>query len=448
MAPSNESPTVKNPSSARRPSRAKWYIIGAIAVLGGGAFIAKRRGGGEQPIAVTTEQAVVMNITQLVTATGKIQPETEVKIAPEVSGEIVELPFREGADVKEGDLLVRIRADNYQFQLTQQEAGLASARASAADSEARLQKATDDFRRSQELYAQGLISDSDFAAARVANQSAIASYESAQASIIRAEGSVNQARDQLNKTVIYSPINGKVIALSNEVGERVAGTGQYGGANVMRVADLDNMELQVRVNENDIVNVSVGNRAVINVDALPGRIVNGRVTEISNSPQTTTTAQNADDVTNFLVKIAITDRGLELRPGMSATADIETRTVTQVVAVPIQSVTVRAGTLNAEEFQKQQQEEVKAKSGNELDAETERELARRDRERLQRVVFVRNDDTVEMRTVETGIADLTHIEIQSGLRAGDEVVSGSYTAITRQLRDGSQIRIETPPEKK
>jgi len=410
--------------------------------------VAKRiRGGGEEVIAVTTEKAVVKTITQIVTATGKIQPETEVKIAPEVSGEIVELPFREGATVKKGDLLVRIKADNYEFALSQQEAGLASARASAADAAARLEKATDDYHRNEQLYSQQLISDSDFAAAKVTYQSAVASNESAQASVLRAEGSVNQAKDQLSKTVISSPIDGKIIALTNEVGERVAGTGQYGGANVMRVADLDHMELQVKVNENDIVNVAVGDHAIVTIDAMPGRRVNGSVTQISNSATTTGTGSaqaNTDDVTNFLVKISITDRGLELRPGMSATADIETQTVTDVVAVPIQSVTVRAGTLTADELQKQQQAEAKEKSGNEIDAETEREIARRDRDRLQRVVFVRNGDTVAMRRVETGIADLTHIEVKSGLQSGDEIVSGSYTAITRQLKDGSHIRIDTP----
>ena len=210
----------------------------------------------------------------------------------------------------------------------------------------------------------------------------------------------------------------------------------------MRVADLDHMELRVKVNENDIVNVKPGNHAVITIDAFPGRKFNGRVSEISNSAQAG--AQGSDDVTNFQVKIAVTDRDIPLRPGMSATADIETQTVTNVTAVPIQSVTVRAGSLTSEELQQQQAKAAEDKTGDMLDAAAEKEQARRGRDQLQRVVFVRQGDTVKMVSVETGIADLTHIEVKRGLKAGDEVVSGSYAAISRRLKDAAKIRIEQP----
>ena len=193
--------------------------------------------------------------------------------------------------------------------------------------------------------------------------------------------------------------------------------------------------------------MKVGNHTFITIDAFPGRRFNGSVTEISNSG--TAGAQGSDDVTNFLVKIRITDRGVQLRPGMSATADIETQTVENVVAVPIQSVTVRAGSLTTEEMQQQKAKAALEKSGNNLDVAAEKGQARRERDKLQRVVFLKTGDTVKLRQVETGIADNTHIEVKSGVKEGDEIISGSYAAISRRLKDGSKVEIEKPkPEVK
>ncbi len=429
--------------AARKKSPAKWIILGGLVVIVGGAAVAfKSKSGASEVIPVTTEKAIIKTITQVVTATGKVQPEKEVKIAPEVSGEIIELPYKEGASVKKGDLLLKIKPDNYKFQVEQSEAGLAAAKASAADSRARLVKAEEDFKRNQGLYAGKNISDAEYSSAVATYESAKAGYESAIASISRAEGSVSQARDQLAKTIIYSPIDGKISVLNNQVGERVTGTGGYGAADLMRVADLEHMELRVKVNENDIVNVKPGNRAVITIDAFPGRKFNGRVSEISNSAQAG--AQGSDDVTNFLVKIAITEPEIPLRPGMSATTDIETQTVQNVVAVPIQSVTVRAGSLTSEELQQEQAKVAKNKTGGDVDVVAEKDQARRDREKLQRVIFVKSGDTVKLVQVETGIADLTHIEVKKGLKSGDEVVSGSYAAISRRLKDGSKVRLDQP----
>jgi HlyD family secretion protein len=302
-----------------------------------------------------------------------------------------------------------------------------------------------DFKRTEDLHDKNLISDADFSTAKTTFESAQAAYANAMANITHAEGAVSQAQDQLNQTTMYSPIDGKISLLNNEVGEIVAGTGQYGGTEVLRVADLDNMEIRVKVNENDIVNVKVGDRAGIAIDAFPGRRFNGSVTEISNSATAGATSQGSDDVTNFQVKIRITDRGLALRPGMSATADIETQTVENAVGVPIQSVTVRAGGgLTSEEMQQQKAKAAKEKTGNDLDVATERGQARRDRDTLQRVVFLKQGDTVKMQSVETGIADNTYIEIKSGIKAGDEVVSGSYAAISRRLKDGSKVVIDKP----
>ena len=436
----------------RRKSKKKWIIIGATVLLAILVAVGVTKGRNKDAgIVVSTEKAFVKTITQVVTATGKVQPEVEVKISPEVAGEIIELPVKEGDVVKKGDLLVRIKPDYYQAQLEQQEASLLSAKASSVLSKARLLKAEQDLKQAQDLYAKQLISDADFLNTKTNLDVAQAEYESSLAQIRRTEGSVDQARDQLSKTAIYAPIDGSISSLTSEAGERVVGTGQFEGTEIMRVADLSNMEVRVKVNENDIVNVKFGDKAVLSVDALPGRKLAGTVKEISSSAQGTssansqTTASASDEVANFLVKIRIAERDGKLRPGMSATADIETQTVENVIAVPIQSVTVRAeGGKTTEELQQQKAKEAREKSGNELEVADERMEARRQRDQLKRVVFIKDGDKVRLQPVETGIADNTHIEVKSGVKAGDEVVSGSYAAISRRLKDGAKVQLEKP----
>lgn len=450
----NQAPsTASTPAGVpRRKSKKKWIIIGATVLLvilvAAGVMKGRNKDAG---IVVSTEKAFVKTITQVVTATGKVQPEVEVKISPEVAGEIIELPVKEGDVVKKGDLLVRIKPDYYQAQLEQQEASLLSAKSSSVLSKARLIKAEQDLKQAQDLYAKQLISDADFLNTKTNLEVAQAEYESSLAQIRRTEGSVDQARDQLSKTAIFAPIDGSISSLTSEVGERVVGTGQFAGTEIMRVADLDNMEVRVKVNENDIVNVKQGDKAVLSVDALPGRKLAGTVKEISSSAQGTssansqTTASASDEVANFLVKIRIAERDGKLRPGMSATADIETQTVENVIAVPIQSVTVRAeGGKTTEELQQQKAKEAREKSGNELEVADERMEARRQRDQLKRVVFIKDGDKVRLQAVETGIADNTHIEVKSGVKAGDEVVSGSYAAISRRLKDGAKVQLEKP----
>jgi HlyD family secretion protein len=449
----NSAPASLHAVPASRPSKMKWFILGGlilVTALGVAAYYKKKNSG--QVVVVTTEKAVVKTITQIVSATGKIQPEVEVKIAPEVSGEIIKLGFREGAVVKKGDLLVAIKPDNYQAQVEQQEANLLAAKATALQSKAQLLKTEDDLKRSEDLFAKKLISDSDILAARTQLEVAKANRDNSEAQIRRSEGLLNQAQDQLTKTVIYSPIDGKVSSLTNEVGERVAGTGSYGGADVMRVADLANMEVRVNVNENDIVNVKVGDKAKISIDAVPNRKFDGRVKEIGAAAKVT--GQNTqDEVTNFLVKIRITDKDVELRPSMSANADIETKTVENAVAVPIQSVTVRARD-NAQTID--QVVAAREKKANETKGEgaatavnvrEQKAADKSDRESFNRVVFVRSGDVVKMVKVETGVQDTTHIEIKSGLKEGDEVVSGSFGVITRTLKDGLKVQLEKPKKK-
>jgi HlyD family secretion protein len=442
------------PNAAKKKSKTRLYVIlGSVVLLAVliAAAIGKSKSA-EKPTMVTTEKSIVKTITHTVTATGKVQPEMEVKISPEVSGELIAIPVVEGQTVKKGDLLVRIKPDFYQAQVEQQEASLASARATSVLSQARLTKAEQDFKQANDLYQKQLISEAEFTAARTNLNVAKADFESSLAQIRRTEGSLNQFRDQLQKTTIYAPMDGTISSLTSEVGERVVGTGQFAGTEIMRIANLNAMEVRVRVNENDIVNVKVGDHTIVSVDAFPGRKFEGAVAEISSSALTTggqsqaaqLIASASDEVTNFLVKIRIKDSDLRLRPGMSATVDVETQTVANVVAVPIQSVTVRAaGGKTAEELQQERAKAAKERSGNDLEVASERDEARRSREKLQRLVFVKNGDKVSARPVETGIADNSHIEIKSGLKAGEEVVSGSYAAISRTLKDGAKVMIET-----
>jgi HlyD family secretion protein len=435
----------------RRKSKTIWFVLGGILLLialGVGAYFKNKAAG--QTVAVTTEKSITKTITQIVSATGKVQPEVEVKIAPEVSGEIVKLPFREGAIVKKGDLLLSIKPDVYNAQVEQQEASLVAARTGVVQAKAQRLKSQDDLKRAEDLYRKQLLSDSEIMAARTTLEVAQANFENAEATVRRTEGALNQAKDQLTKTVIYAPIDGNVSSLSNELGERVAGTGSFGGAEVMRVADLANMEVRVNINENDIVNVKLGDKAKISIDAFPNRKFDAVVKEIGSAAKVTG-MNTQDEVTNFLVKIRILDKDVPLRPGMSANADVETKTVENVVAVPIQSVTVRAKESNKtlEEVSKGREKTAGENKGEgaaaAVNEKQQKQADKTDRENLQRVVFVKTGETVKLVKVETGVQDTTHIEIKSGLKAGEEVVSGSFGVITRTLKDGMKV---TPDKSK
>lgn len=455
-APAKPAPAPVTAAPQKKSRKRLWFILGALLLLVLLAVGAKMKNKGkEQPTNVTVEKAAVRSLTHLVTATGKVQPEVEVKISPEVGGEIIDLPFKEGATVKKGDVLVRIKPDFYKAQAEQAEANLSSAKAGAVQAQAQLVKAQQDFKRSQDLYSRQLISDSDQIAAKTLVDVAQANADSAVAQIRSQQGLLNQANDFLSKTTIYAPMDGTISSLTSEVGERVIGGGQFAGTEIMRVADLGNMELRVKVNENDIVSVKIGDRSTIAIDAYPGRRFQGAVREISSSANNAgatgggaaaqSTATVSDEVTNFLVKIRISAAEAQLRPGMSATTDIETETVQNVVSVPIQSVTVRAeGGMSSEELQQKKAKEAQEKSGNELSVKSERDDARRNREKLQRVVFIKTGETVKMAKVETGIADNTNIEIKSGVKDGEEVVSGSYAAISKILKDGMKVKTEMP----
>lgn len=431
----------------KRSRRKLWIFIaiGVLLVFAIGAAVASKKR--EKPTLVTTDKAFRKTITQMVTATGKIQPEVEVKIAPEVSGEIIDIPVKEGQIVRKGQLLLRIRPDSYRAQVESQQAALSATRSDSGRLRSQVEKAEADFRRADKLFRDGLLSDSERNAAKTNYDVAKAALEGSIFQSQQAEGGLRQISEALSKTTISAPADGTISSLTSRVGERVVGTSQFAGTEVMRIADLSHMEARVNVNENDIVNVKVGDKVRVHVDAYPDRDIEGIVREIA-STALTRNAGSQEEVTNFEVKISIPDASLRLRPGMSATADIETDTVKNVVAVPIQSVTVRSTdtNLSPEELEKQRvRQESQDKTDNRADVTNEQLEQKKERERrdkLQRVVFIKNGETVRMQKVVTGIADNTWIEIRDGVKPGDEVVSGSYTAISRKLKDGMKVAIE------
>ena len=388
-----------------------------------------------EKIAVSTEQVFRKEVIHYVTATGKIEPELEVTISPDVSGEIIELHVKEGETVDAGTLLFKIQPDVYIKQVEQNRARLNLAKSQSLEARARKLKAEDDFRKASVLHSDKLISDSDYLTAKTNAEAARAAYEAARFTIKQNESLLDQSLEQLDKTTVTSPMNGTVIALESKLGERVVGTGQFQGTDVLRIANLDRMQVEVEVNENDIVNVKKGDRVIVSVDAFGDRKFNGVVNEISNSAITQSEGTQ-EEVTNFSVKIRILDHGRLLKPGMSATADIETERVQNALVVPIQSVTLR-GPDSAGDFRRSAEEEPR-----EQEDQNENSTPWPDKGSRQGVFVVENNIAL-FRPVETGTTDNTHIVISKGVKEGEEVVSGSYTAITRLLKDGSRVKLKT-----
>jgi HlyD family secretion protein len=441
-------PPLSRDAAKRRRSRRRRNILfgsgGVVLLLIIGLFIASKR---EKPIPVTTEKAVRRTILQTVSATGKIQPETEVKISPEVAGEIIELPVEDGMQVKKGDLLVKIKPDSYKALLEQQEAAISAAKATNLQQKATMMKSEHDFKRAEDLFGKKLISEQEYNAAEAAYDVAKNTYESSLHEIERAQASSSQARDQLSKTTIYSPMDGTVTVLNSKLGERLVATNQFAGTEVMRVADLSHMQAVVDVNENDVVNVKLGDKASVKIDAYADRKFKGVVLQIANTGKTTG-AGTQEEVTNFEVKIRIDDHDVALRPGLSCTADIETNMTKDAVAVPMQSVTIRTGdsNLSPEEIEKQKQKiAARDKGDNKAELSNERmekQTQKEEREKLAKVVFVKNGNKAHMVKVVTGIAGDSYMEIKSGINPGDEVISGSYSAISRKLKDGATVKID------
>src|SRR5882672_11371641 len=437
-------PLARDAVKKRRQGRRRKILFGsagAVLLLIIALIVAGKR---EKPIPVTTEKAVRKTILQTVSATGKVQPETEVKISPEVAGEIIELPVADGMGIKKGDLLVRIKPDSYKALLEQQEAAISSAKATNLQQKATMLKCEQDLKRAEDMYAKKTISIQEYNNAQAASDVAKNTYESSLHEIERAQAGSSQARDQLSKTTVYSPINGTVTILNSKLGERIVATGQFAGTEVMRVADLSHMEARVDVNENDVVNVKVGDKASVKVDAYGDRKFHGTVYQIANTG-TTTGAGTQEEVTNFQVKIRIDDHDVLLRPGLSCTADIETDMVKDVVAVPMQSVTIRTGdsNLSPEEIEKKKEKIAQRDKGDNsaelVNERQEKATQKEEHEKLAKVVFLKKGSKAQSIKVTTGIADDTYMEIKSGVQPGDEVISGSYSAISRKLKDGAKV---------
>lgn len=406
-------------------------IIGGIAVLLIVVLIAGKKAGwfGESGNIKNIEitQIEPIEIVETVAATGKIQPETEVKLSSEVSGEIIELPIVEGQLVEKGDLLTRINPDLYQSSLLRSRAGLQNVRANYAQAEAGLKEAKANYDRNKVLFEKGVISRAEWDGLTAAYEMAEASKNAAFYSMQSASATVTEATDNLARTSIYAPIRGTISRLDVELGERVVGTQQMTGTEIMRVANLSNMEVVVDVNENDIVKVSVGDSTNVEVDAYLNREFKGVVTEISNSAIEGLTA---DQVTNFKVKVRILEISYEdllegksenyspFRPGMTATVDIITRRKANVVGVPISAIVIKNDTAS-------------------IGANT----AAADPNQKFETVFVKDGNRAKLRVVTTGIQDNRNIEIISGLEEGDIVITGPYNTVTKILKDGDEVQI-------
>jgi HlyD family secretion protein len=391
------------------------------------------RGGGT--IKVTIDTADTRNIIETVSASGKIQPEVEVKIASDVSGEIVELYVEEGDSVKKGQLLMEINPDVYQSEyermvasLSQSKANLASAEARKSQQEAQLMQAELTYKMNKTLHDKKAISETEWNQINtnyeIAKSNLKASEQEVTAmgySVQSVAASLKSARTNLSRTRIYSPMSGIVSMLNVKKGERVVGTATMAGTEMMRIADLSIMEVNVEVNENDIVKVDLGDTTLVEVDAYLNRKFKGIVTSIANSPKTSTATISTDEVTNFEVKIRILNSsyqdlmkeksGSPFRPGMSATVDVITGNTNNAISVPIQSVTAKKDTL--------------ASTGNDF----------------KEYVFVVDGKKVKMVQVTTGIQDNKYIQVLTGLTKGQIVVEGPYEAISRKLEDGTNVRI-------
>lgn len=440
------------------------YLLIALVALVILVIVAKKNGwvGKSTEIKVSTELVSKKDIIETVSANGKIQPEIEVKISPDVSGEIVDLYVKEGDQVKKGDLLAKINPDFYLSNLDKMTAAvntskatLANSKASLATVESQLVNAKATYERNKKLYESGVISDSEWDAAQSAYKVAKAAVDGANESVkaseynvISAQASLKEANNSLTKTSVYAPVSGTISKLSVEKGERVVGTSQFSGTEMMRIANLKEMEVNVSVNENDIVSVSIGDTAEIEVDAYLNRKFKGLVTEISNSANNATTTTSIDQVTNFDVKVRIlrssyTDlitksdtNSSPFRPGMSATVDIQTEIVKNVLAVPIQAVTTREDTTELADQTKQKKKENKDSEPYE-EVVSKKDLLKESG--TNEFVFIYSNGIVTKKEVKTGIQDNTYIQILEGLTEKQEVVTAPFKAISKQLKDGDKV---------
>lgn len=426
-------------------SKKSIYIILSFALVLIVTLISLKKAGvigqNENIKTVEVEKATAMTIVETVSATGKIQPEIEVKISSEVSGEIIELPIKEGQQVKKGDLLVKINPDIYVSGVNRTAASLSTTKAGLSQAEAQVKEAKANYDRNKALFDKGIISKSEWDKVVSSYEVAVANKQSAYYNVQSASATLTEARDNLGRTTIYAPADGTISLLSVELGERVLGTQQMAGTEILRVANLNNMEVEVDVNENDIVKVSIGDEAKIEVDAYLKKEFKGIVTSISNSAST---ALTADQVTNFKVKVRILKESyLDLlegkpesyspfRPGMTATVDIITKRKENVIGVPISAVVIKEDTTA-----------VKKDIVAELDKEDQQKKGTYKPDQKFECVFVNSNGVAKLRVVKTGIQDDTNIEITSGLKKGEEIITGPYTMVSKELTSNDKVKVES-----
>ena len=386
---------------------------------------------------VEISQIAPIDIIETVSATGKIQPEIEVALSSEVSGEIIELPIKEGQTVEKGDLLVKINPDLIQAAVSQSQAGLQNVRAQLAQVEASEKSAKLNYDRNKSLFEKGVISKAEWDKSVTEYDMAKANSKAAYYSVQSASANLKQSVDNLSRTTIYAPMAGTISKLSVELGERVVGTAQMAGTEIVRVANLQNMEVEVDVNENDIVKVAVGDSTIVEVDAYLKRNFKGVVTAIANSAET---ALTADQVTNFKVKVSILPESYKdltegkpesyspFRPGMTATVDIITNKKKDVLGVPISAIVIKTDTTDAKTTTPVQSPKAVA-------------------EKFE-AVYIKDGDEAKLRVVKTGIQDDANIEIVTGLKEGETVIIGPYNTVTKSLKQGDKVQVTKSAKEK
>ncbi len=438
-----------------------YWIIGIGLAIIMAVIIAKALNG-SKPTEVITDKVSKRSIIETVSANGKIQPETELKITSDVSGEIVEMLVKEGDQVKKGQLLCRIKPDIYQSAIERVDATVNSSKANLKTTMANLEQAKANlanseasFARNKKLFDQQAISQQDFDASKAQVEAARAningleeSIKASEFNVKSVEASLREASTNLDKTYIFAPVDGTVSRLNKERGERVVGTAQMEGTEIMRLADLNEMEVSVEVNENDIIRVHKYDTAMIEVDAYMEKKFKGIVTEIANSANTT--GITADQVTNFVVKIRILresyadlvneNNKAPFRPGMSASVDVQTKKVSNVLTIAIQGVTSRNQD-SAKVLKSEDEEDRDLKVKNEQEEKAKEKENAKPVEKIAEYVFVIKDGKADMVEVKTGIQDNDYIEIISGLSDGQEVITGPYGAVARTLRKGTKVKV-------
>ena len=414
--------------------------------------VGKKQGwfGKEGFLKVSVEQGIEREIIEIITANGKIQPETEVSISPDVSGEIVDLVVKEGDKVTRGQYMLKIKPEAYIMSRNRSEASLNNAKARLKQAESQLELANLDFKRNSQLFEEQAISEAEYEQSETSYKTSTAEKEAARYSVESARATLNEAEENLLKTSISAPMSGTISRLEVELGERVVGTSMMAGTPLLRIADLNRMEVEVEVNENDIVRVSYLDTALIEVDAYPDTRFQGIVSEIPVSANTS--GVTTDQVTNFNVKIRLlpesyADKVTEtnpypLRPGMSATADIQTERRTGIYSIPIQSVTTRldtTGSVSSDGSEQQRTDQIS--SDGTVSSSSVTIPGDKSGDDPIVVVFIIEEAKAIMKQVTTGIQDNNNIEILEGLEIEDKIVVAPYSAISRQLRDGATVEI-------